>query len=258
MPTDLTGTPTSLGIGTFNTSNDAPSGLGFNEAMAQIDALVAARVAAPSGIAAGEVPVWNGSTWVRSSTTRINNAGSTLPKVTTSTFAGGPPGTPTDGDIWIATQVEATRNLRWMFQYDSSETTYKWKFIGGPDQIATQSAALSTPVVNTWQQSDCVLPIVRPGDYNLRLTGHFSQDTTQNANVFIGVHYSGTPTADIFTDLFIMRTAGDEYTEHLDFGVNTFPTTGNLTAEGQSNVKSAANYPHYTNMRIAVTPVRIS
>lgn len=43
MPTDLTGTPTSLGIGTYNVDNDAPSGLGFNEAMAQIDALLVAR-----------------------------------------------------------------------------------------------------------------------------------------------------------------------------------------------------------------------
>lgn len=46
MATDLTGTPTSQGIGTYNTSADAPSGLGFNAAMAQIDALFAARTKA--------------------------------------------------------------------------------------------------------------------------------------------------------------------------------------------------------------------
>lgn len=43
MPTDLTGTPTALGIGTFNVDVDAPSGLGFNAAMGQIDALLAAQ-----------------------------------------------------------------------------------------------------------------------------------------------------------------------------------------------------------------------
>ena len=68
MPTDLTGTPTSLGIGTYNVDADAPSGLGFNAAMAQIDALIASRLTTPAGILAGEIPVWNGSTWVRSST----------------------------------------------------------------------------------------------------------------------------------------------------------------------------------------------
>lgn len=74
MPTDLSGTPTSLGIGTYNTSNDAPSGLGFNAAMAQIDALIAARVAKPSGIVLGEVPVWNGTAFVRSSVTNIGSS----------------------------------------------------------------------------------------------------------------------------------------------------------------------------------------
>lgn len=68
MPTDLTGTPTSLGIGTYNVDADAPSGLGFNAAMAQIDALIASRLTTPAGILAGEIPVWNGATWVRSST----------------------------------------------------------------------------------------------------------------------------------------------------------------------------------------------
>lgn len=46
MPTDATGTPTSLGIRTYNTSADAPSGLGFNGAMADIDALLVARTKA--------------------------------------------------------------------------------------------------------------------------------------------------------------------------------------------------------------------
>ena len=47
--------------------------------MGQIDALIAARdatiaskVASPAGILSGEVPVWNGSAWVRSSATGIN------------------------------------------------------------------------------------------------------------------------------------------------------------------------------------------
>ena len=44
MPTDATGTPTSLGIPTFNVDADAPSGLGFNAAMAEINALIGARL----------------------------------------------------------------------------------------------------------------------------------------------------------------------------------------------------------------------
>lgn len=44
MPTDATGTPTDLGIPTFNVDVDAPSGLGFNAAMAVIDGLLQDRV----------------------------------------------------------------------------------------------------------------------------------------------------------------------------------------------------------------------
>lgn len=72
MATDATGTPTSLGIPKLDTANDAPSGLGINAMMDAIDALIAANPTKPAGIVSGEVPVWNGTTWVRSSVTRIN------------------------------------------------------------------------------------------------------------------------------------------------------------------------------------------
>lgn len=71
MPTDATGTPTSLGIRKYNTSVDPPSGLGFNGAMDDIDALLVARVTKPAGIVSGEVPVWNGAAFVRSSITPL-------------------------------------------------------------------------------------------------------------------------------------------------------------------------------------------
>jgi hypothetical protein len=50
---------------------DAPSGLGSNAQMDAIDTLIAARIGKPSGIVSGEVPVWNGSGWDRSSVTKI-------------------------------------------------------------------------------------------------------------------------------------------------------------------------------------------
>lgn len=65
MATDATGAPTPLGIPKYNTSADAPSGLGFNAAMDVMDTLIAARVNKPAGITTGDVPVWNGTTFVR-------------------------------------------------------------------------------------------------------------------------------------------------------------------------------------------------
>lgn len=74
MATDATGSPTPLGIPKYNTSADAPSGLGFNAAMDAIDALISARVTKPANIVSGEVPVWNGTSWDRSSITKIGTA----------------------------------------------------------------------------------------------------------------------------------------------------------------------------------------
>lgn len=74
MATDATGSPTPLGIPKFNTSADAPSGLGFNAAMDSIDSLLAARVTKPASIISGEFPIWNGTTWVRSSALTVSGA----------------------------------------------------------------------------------------------------------------------------------------------------------------------------------------
>ena len=76
MATDATGTPTSPdNIPTFNTAVDAPSGLGFNAAMAAIQTALSARAGSPAGVASGEVPVWDGSAWVRSSVTGMTPSG---------------------------------------------------------------------------------------------------------------------------------------------------------------------------------------
>ena len=72
MAQDATGTPTAKGIPKFNTAVDAPSGKGFNAAMDAIDGLLDDYISSPAGIAPGEVPVWNGSAFVRSSVTRIS------------------------------------------------------------------------------------------------------------------------------------------------------------------------------------------
>lgn len=71
MATDATGTPTSLGIPKYDPDNDAPSGLGFNAAMDAIDTLIAANPNKPAGIVSGEAVIYNGTTWVRSTTTNL-------------------------------------------------------------------------------------------------------------------------------------------------------------------------------------------
>jgi hypothetical protein len=148
MATDATGTPTSPDlIPTYNTSADAPSGLGFI-AMAALNA-----TGAPGA-----------RTYLRG-----DGAWTTAPLVTTSALSGGPPGSPSDGDIWVATGVDAN-GTRWSFQYNAgSASTYKWEFIGGSstnaDVAGNQSTTSNTNVDLGTVQS---ITLARAGDYLVR------------------------------------------------------------------------------------------
>ena len=83
-------------------------------------------------------------------TSYVNSRG---PKITTSSFAGGPPSSPSDGDMWIATGVTdgIGNGTRWHFQYDASWSVdaYKWKFVGGPP-VALSISTYSAWNVNAW------------------------------------------------------------------------------------------------------------
>ncbi|HJS93745.1 MAG TPA: hypothetical protein VJ741_05740 [Solirubrobacteraceae bacterium] len=59
-------------IPTINTSVDAPSGLGINAIVQAVQTALSARPSTPAGIAAGEAMIWNGSTFVRSSVTKLS------------------------------------------------------------------------------------------------------------------------------------------------------------------------------------------
>lgn len=94
-------------------------------------------------------------------------------RITTSTLAGGPPGAPVDGDIWIATAVDAN-GTRWMFQYNAaSGSAYKWEFIGGPAVFAEVLTSESIPAFGSFQNLATDGPsitVARAGDYLTRCT----------------------------------------------------------------------------------------
>lgn len=111
MPTDLTGTPTSLGIGTYNVDADAPSGLGFNAAMGQIDALIAARatVASPTftGTPAAPTPAPGDISTKIATTSFVSNAISGLAPLASPTFTG-TPAAPTPATADNSTKLATT------------------------------------------------------------------------------------------------------------------------------------------------------
>ena len=90
------------------------------------------------------------------------------PKITSGAMSAGPPTSPSDGDIWIATAVGS--GVAWQFRYNAgSASIYKWEFIGGPPlvsqdtartgrQVGSNSAWLAIPGIGN-------LVTVRAGDY---------------------------------------------------------------------------------------------
>ena len=84
------------------------------------------------------------------------------------TLASGPPSNPQNGDIWIATAVDANGTV-WQFRYNAgSASAYKWEFIGGGPLSAAVATAEAIPAGSGVVDAATVGPqvtLVRGGDY---------------------------------------------------------------------------------------------
>ena len=81
-----------------------------------------------------------------------------------------PPLAPVDGTLWCYTGS----GFDWLFVFDSSETTYQWKYIGGAALVSQALAAETQSLGNGgWVQpytANPALNLPRAGDYELRAT----------------------------------------------------------------------------------------
>lgn len=172
MATDATGTPTTvLGLPKLNVSVDPPSGKGINAMMDDIDTKVVGK---PSGIASGEVPVWDGSAWVRSSVTRVG---------VTSLGSGSPSGSNfLRGDgTWASAGVSVVAPAV------------------HPTFVATSSdSGLFTPVANTAYLMN--VPSIGGDSAGFAVTKIGLAIGTSSGNLDVGVYY--TDDESTFTRLF--------------------------------------------------------
>jgi hypothetical protein len=117
-----------------------------------------------------------------------------------------PPSSPQDGDEWI---YNGLSGIYWRFIYDSSEPTYKWKFIGGPAFSASDSGDLATPA-NPWMSVSGMAAIPRSGDYHCYFHdqlgfGNINAGTTVNWSVYLGD--GSTTYADPLTSSWMFDTS---------------------------------------------------
>lgn len=228
MATDATGTPTALGIPKINTSVDAPSGLGTNAAMDSIDALLQARVTIPASLASQEVPVWNGSAFVRSSVTNIGptSLGSGTPDATK--YLRG------DGS-W---QVPASSGMSLLYDSVDSAVSLPAANIGFSGIAGTYKSLVidySIMSTTTW-----------PGQLWLR----FNADTGPNyAYVSTGIASSGVGTGTVNDPdgaMIIQRIGAKTYTNLPSTGRIIIPHYSNTTTwktanwQGQEDFDSTA------------------
>jgi hypothetical protein len=198
---DASGTPTSPdNIPTYNTGVDPPSGKGFNTAMAQIQAIFTNLKAGT--LASGKIAMAAlNATGTPANTNFLRGDGTwtVAPTITTSTLAGGPPGSPKDGDIWIATGVD-TNGTRWQFQYDAAWVTdaNKWKFIGGIPFTVSDSVSFTTSNGGTYVSFPTPMSytVVRSGVYDL-ISGGFAFSTTGLSSMGLGLHVNGVNQANL-------------------------------------------------------------
>jgi hypothetical protein len=87
-----------------------------------------------------------------------------VPTTTAGAIASGPPASPADGDIWIASGIDTNGTL-WMFRYNAgSVSPYKWEFLGGAPSVLTYLA--STAMAGGWQPYNPQMnPVQRSGVY---------------------------------------------------------------------------------------------
>jgi hypothetical protein len=149
------------------------------------------------------------------------------PTITTSLMSGGPPASPADGDIWLATQnlaASGTQFVTWQFQWDATFSV--WRNIGGPPSSiwSTQSGptfAADSDLACGWQHLDdaargvlprvreCVGPAVGGGAVDLlrpRPGGVIQFQAAQTGN---GGAVSGMEGGVGMSDLPISCSAGD-------------------------------------------------
>ena len=107
-----------------------------------------------------------------------------------------PPAAPVSGSIWVY-PADDTNGVYWQFVYDSTQTTYKWRFVGGPPLTANAAPNnhinANTQVGATGNYYSCSISAARAGDYYIWGTAEFVYTASALANASATVQpFQGT------------------------------------------------------------------
>ena len=203
----------------------------------------------------GDAMVWDGvnAKWVAAST--LASTRPRAPRVVTSAWPGGPPASPLDQDIWIATAV-GSNGERCMAQYNAgSASTYKWEVLGADEIIAGLSSVADSNhnSAGAWVAcgSSVRFAVGRGGDYVVKAVTYGNNSTGGSDNFQIdpstvaaaaGIEGSSNQTA----------VSGGWATVSKERRLNGLSSSDTITAYTFAGAQPWARW----NSRIYVTPAR--
>jgi hypothetical protein len=172
---------------------------------------------------------------------------------TVSAMAGGPPGSPADGDIWVATAVDAN-GVRWAFQYNAgSASSFKWEFIGGAAVKSVTDNDESTAAVPYVDLATVQsITLARAGDYDVHWgCGAYHTASGAGTVMNIGITKSGALQFDSGITLATLNGELDSTRRHF----YTAAAADVLKMQFGTNGGAGA---HFLKRYFYIVPVRIS
>jgi len=168
-----------------------------------------------------------------------------------------PPASPSTGDIWIYDGG----GFYWKFIYDNSETTYKWKFIGGPalrvGRATDEAFTAGATYVNAGTALALTLP--RAGDYHIEhICNVYISTQTAAGQVVAKLTISNGSLEINDSTIGGGYAAGGVAVSCPGLGVNTATVAnGTITQQYQAGT-ALGGTPHARWRLIRAVPIRVS
>lgn len=184
----------------------------------------------------------------------VISAAASFPTVTTSAWSGGPPSSPSDGDLWIASGVDGSNGVRWQFQYNAgSASAYKWEFIGGPPMHVDDQTGGSTTAGPVDFTTVLTLTPGRAGSYLIRLGARCKLSAAGWGSVRF-YNYTDAPTTAIGS-----TAQSDDSTGSVGMSVSTeFVWSLLASKEYRARYDSTGPTASFDFGFLSISPVRIS
>lgn len=102
-----------------------------------------------------------------------------------------------DGDE-VYLEVDASNGIVWHLRYVAAETTYKWRFLGGPDLVSNVQAAETTAsnVFTALLTPGPSITVQHVGDYDIVVEGNLQKAANANAGAFMSVDLGAAAAVD--------------------------------------------------------------